>query len=364
MKTLSEINLNKNPFSETTPSREQNFFWAGMKTVKDRIADCYQDAIDNNGKQLILNWGPYGGGKTFSSFYFLAEHSTDPNLTQIYVRSPKDGSKATREIFNTIIDELTFDRISEQVRELLNTVENADFLKYLSGRAGVEFAKAIVLIGSDDNNITALMNRFLYSSVTATELKTLGLAKQIKTDGDLAKFLTGLLSCFSYDGNEQSFKLCMWFDEMEDLIYYSTKHYQALSQFLRDLYDNIPNNLLIFLNFTLAEGEDTTIELILGTALWSRIIKKIRFKDFDHSDALEYSFDLLNEGKIDKRSPNPMDKAHLKKLIDMLPLGSLTPREINKKMTAIIKFLRTKDLVLTDDQVINDFITQQEQEES
>ncbi len=215
-----------------TPSRDQNFFWAGMKGVKSRIADCYNDALNNNNKQLILNWGPYGGGKTFSSYYFLAEYNSDPNFTQIYVRSPKDGSKATREIFNTIIDELTFDKISEKVKELLVSVDNAEFLRYLSGKSGVEFAKAIMLIGSDDSNITTLMNRFLYSSVTATELKTLGLAKQIKTDGDLAKFLTGLLSCFSYFGNGLDFKLCLWFDEMEDLIYYPTKHYHALSLFL------------------------------------------------------------------------------------------------------------------------------------
>ncbi len=48
----------------------------------------------------------------------------------------------------------------------------------------------------------------------------------------------------------------------------------------------------------------------------------------------------------------------------MLPLGSLTPREINKKLSAMIKYLRTNDLVNTNDQVINNFITQQEEDES
>lgn len=364
MKTLSDINLSKNPFNETTPSREQNFFWAGMSTVKNRIDDCYSDLMQGDGKQLILNWGPYGGGKTFSSFYFLNQYSTQVSATQIYIRSPKDGSKATREIFNNVIDELTFDKIAERVKFLIEKYTEAELLKYISARAGVEYGKAIVLIGSEDDTVSTLMNRFLYSSVTATELKRLGLAKQIKTDNDLIKFLTGVLSCFAFKKDDQDFKLVMWFDEMEDLIYYSRKHYQAFSQFLRDLFDNITDNLLIFLNFTLAEGEDSTIELILGGALWSRILKKIRFKDFDHSDAFSYAKDLLNNSKVSKTSSTPISDVHLKKLIDMLQLGSLTPREINKKMSAIIKYVQSKDLTSVSDQVINDFIKQQEESES
>jgi hypothetical protein len=314
-------------------------------------------------KQLILNWGPYGGGKTFSAYFFLNQYKQDANVTQIYVRSPKDGSKATREIFNSIIDELTFSGIADRIQLLVDTVGVPELTRYLSLRAGVEYAKAILLIASQEENVMTIMNRFLYTSVTATEMKTLGLAKPIKTDNDLIKFLTGLLSCFAYKGNEVDFKLAIWFDEMEDLIYYSTKHYKAFSQFLRDLYDNITDNLLIFLNFTLAEGEDSTIELILGTALWTRILKKIRFKDFDHQDALSYASDLLNEAKINPALERPISTDNLKKLLDMLQLGNLTPREINKKMSALVRFAQINDLLEIDENAINQFIIEQEEDE-
>ena len=362
MKTLGQINLEKNPFNETTPSREKQYFWAGNEIVKDKISSCYSDGMESDVKQLILNWGPYGGGKTFSAYFFLNQYK-DENITQIYVRSPKDGSKATREIFNSIIDELTFSGISERIQFLIQNIGVTELTKYLSLRAGIEYTKAILLIGSQEDNVMPIMNRFLYTSVTASEMKTLGLAKPIKTDNDLIKFLTGLLSCFAFKSDQMDYKLIIWFDEMEDMIYYSTKHYKAFSQFLRDLYDNITDNLLIFLNFTLAEGEDSTIELILGTALWTRILKKIRFKDFDHDDALKYASDLLNDAKIDSELSKPISTENLKRLLDMLTLGNLTPREINKKMSALVRFAQNNNHDEVDEDIINSFVREQEEDE-
>ncbi|MBK1442679.1 hypothetical protein JHJ32_21950 [Parapedobacter sp. ISTM3] len=363
MKSLRDINLKRNPFSDTTPSRDRHgYFWAGMTSVKEKIQDCYESCLSSNTKQLILNWGPYGGGKTFSAYYFLDKYSNKKNnITQVYLRSPKDGSKLAREIFNAIIDELTFEAIAERVKSLKKNFTEQNLLRYLSSKAGVEYAKAIITIGSDDEDIQGLMNRFLYTgTLTASEMRSLGLAKPIKTDSDLIKFLTGLLSCFAISQGRQKGRLVIWFDEMEDIIYYPTKHYKAFSQFLRDLYDNVSDNLLIFLNFTLAEGEESTIELILGTALWSRITRKIRYKDFNYNDAFQYADDLLNEVRIDKQNPQPISEQNLKKLLSILPLGNLTPREINKHMSSIINFLKLKDLTEIDDVVINGFVEQQD----
>ena len=90
---------------------------------------------------------------------------------------------------------------------------------------------------------------------------------------------------------------------MEDLIYYSPKHYKIFSQVLRDLFDSLHSSVLFFMNFTLAESEESTIELILGGAVWSRITKKIRYKQFTEKNAFDYCNELLTRSKIDSTIP-------------------------------------------------------------
>lgn len=333
------LNLSYNPFREITPSKHsQNMVWAEMSDVKARFERLYQECINTDAKQIVLNWGPYGGGKTFSAYYFIKHYQEEEGLTQIYLRNPKDGSKATDEFFKGVIDDLTFDRICDAVSDIIEEIGEVELIRILTPIASREYAKAISLFGKNDDDVRELMNRFLYTGLTKTELKKLGLAKDIQTDTDSIKFLSGIISCFNDERIIANGRLVLWIDEMEDLIYFQPKYYKAYSQILRDLFDSISTGFLVFMNFTLAEGEEGTIEAMLGGALWSRITKRIRFKPFTVENGKVYLSELLQASKIRKSISKPMPQQIVERIIEIIPLNDLTPREINKHAGSLISF--------------------------
>jgi hypothetical protein len=336
---LNEMNLSRNPFKDMTPNRQSvSLTWAGMGLLKRKMESCYDDCLNEESKQMVLNWGPYGGGKTFSAYFFIKKYYHHPSLKHIYLRSPKDGNKTIKELFKGIIDELTFEEIYNQVRLLIDMHSLERVNELLSSKASPEYAKAICLIGSDDIEIKDLMNRFIYSGITKSELKKLGLAKDIQSDSDAIKFLTGILACFAGEPELFNGKMIIWLDEMEDVIYYASKNYKAFSQILRDVYDSFSSNVVVFLNFTLAEGEEQTIETILGGAIWSRITKKIRYNEITDEDALSYVNDLLAEIRIDQNISLPFTVEAILEIISLIPTNNLTPREINRYFNSILKF--------------------------
>ncbi|KMQ61153.1 hypothetical protein ACM40_15780 [Chryseobacterium sp. BLS98] len=358
MSNLRLINLQFNPFRDITPSLSNNLVWADMKDVKSKISKAYTDCINNSSKQIILNWGAYGGGKTFSAYYFIKEKSTEKNLQHIYIRCPKDGSKATDEFFKSIIDYISFEKLQQHINSIINNHGESALMNFLTPISSREYAKAICLIGSDDQDISELMNRFLYVGLTKTELKKLGLAKDIQTDTDSIKFLAGIISCFIGDGTFYDGRVVFWIDEMEDLIYYASKNYKAFSQVLRDLMDSISTSFLLFMNFTLAEGEESTIELILGGAVWSRVTRKIRYKQFSFENAKDYSLELLEQSRIDKKDKAPFNDDVVDTVLNYIPESALTPREINKHFNSLIAYVIENDAKIIDTSLVNSWIAE------
>jgi hypothetical protein len=353
MKSLNDINLAFNPFKDTTANQDnQNMVWSSMKDVKNRIEKSYQDCLINNSKQIVLNWGPWGGGKSFSAFYFMKEKAAVDNIQHIYIKCPNEGSKAADDLFSSIIDSITFDRLNQHIKALILAVGEDALIEYLAPKATKEYAKAIVLIGSEDPDVIDAMNRFLFSGLSKIELKKLGLPRDIVTDSDSAKFLTGILSCYTGTNLINNGRVVIWLDEMEGLIYYSPKNYKVFSQLLRDLMDNIPDRFLFFMNFTLAEGQETVIQVILGEAIWSRVTKRIRYTEFNEADGLEYVSELLSSSRVNKAANNPFDANIAKLIIGNIPLTDLTPREINKAVNSLLSYCMEHDINLVN---INDF---------
>jgi hypothetical protein len=356
MNQLTEMNLSFNPFRDITPTMgKDQLVWAEMHTVKSQIQKAYSDCLDKGMKELVLNWGPYGGGKTFSSYYFLKNYDSHKELKQIYIRCPKDGNKAVREFFTNIIDDLTLDVIRIKVSNLIMIYGESTLKKLLTPVYSSEFANAICLLNSDEDEVVNTMNRFFYSGLTKTELKKLSLSKNIQSDIDIVKILSGIFYCF-IGGNEiKKGHLVFWIDEMEDLIYYSSKNYKSFSQILRDLFDSISDNFLVFMNFTFAENEDSTIELILGAALWSRVTKKIRFRHLDYVSSLVYVEELLNHSRINKENEFPLSNSQAENVLKLIPEANLTPREINKYFRSLINYGIDKNVSTIDSGLIEEW---------
>lgn len=361
MSSLGKYNLHYNPFGTITPTFNGNLVWAEMEEVKAKLERSYKECIQNQGKQIILNWGPYGGGKTFSAYYFSNQYKNEEKVTHLYIRCPKDGAKAVNEFVKGLIDALSFEIICARVREIIDDNSEEYLLEVLSPIAGREYAKAIALFGSEDDEVNELMNRFIYAGLTKTELKKLGLARDMKSDSDLLKFLSGVLSCFVGQMNKD-YRLVLWIDEMEDLIYFSPKYYKTFSQILRDLFDSLDHGFLAFMNFTLAEGEDSTIELILGAAIWSRITKKIRYSQFEVSNAFQYAKELIDHAKVDVSNNQPFSKSEIELVVRNIPISSLTPREINKHFNSLLSYAIEHELSSIDEDAIKDWLIEYQEE--
>lgn len=366
MISIKELNLVENPFKNITPIPGQKVDgelpWAGMSKVKKEISDIYRKGLEFSPRQIILNWGPYGGGKTFSSYHFLnQDRKTDKDILQVYVRSPKSGKTADKEFFRAILDFVSFSRIRKRIKNLVEDYSEETLFDLINSRiVSEEFTEAILKIGTLDDAETEYIRRYLYSGLTKTELKKIGLHRNLDTPTDLIKCLTGILFCFI--GNEKlgKGKVFLWIDEMEDLIYFTKKEYTAFSRLLRDLIDSLNNHFTLFMNFTLAEPDESTIEILLGDAINSRIDKRVRFDEFSSEDALKYCSDLIHYYQIEKtESLSPFTQESLELIFESIRGTDLIPREINKKCGNLINYCLENDINKIDKTITSNWLNSQ-----
>ena len=148
---------------------------------------------------------------------------------------------------------------------------------------------------------------------------------------------------------------------MEDLIYFTRNHYRVISQNIRDLFDTLNEDFLIFANFTLAEPDVETIPMLLGSALWSRIGKKIRFKEFNKQEAIEYSNELISFYKINVNNvDSPFSEDLIEKILKIIT-DDLTPRNINKTFRDIIQFSISENNDKITEELISNWIKSQQE---
>lgn len=365
MKTLKDFNLTKNPFEDMTPvipPAHGSIFWAGMIDMKSKLDRLINAQIISDSRQVILNWGPWGGGKTHSAHYFISNYSgkiKNVSVTQILIKAPKNGSKAVSEFFTSVIDYLSLEDIRKQIRKLIGLMGDDEFINFLNERMrSRELVEAIYLLSNDDDEIKSLMSTYIYVGVNKTELKKLGLSRTINSDSETMKFLSGILWCFIGDKKTFDGRIILWIDEMEDFIQFSKRQYTNFAQELRNLVDYLSQRFTMFMNFTLSENQERIIEVILGGALWSRINIKIRFKELDVDDALTYCKDLIHKFQISKGNNNyfPFDEQALKQLLSTVNPSELTPREINKKCNSVLMFALENDKLNIDTNLIQEWM--------
>ncbi len=375
MNHYSNLNLKNNPFEDITPllDRENSaqLIWAGMPFLKQKLEDTHSQALTADPRQIILNWGTVGAGKTYAAFYFSNQtrfNSLVPefkgNIFYVYVRTPKEGNTAAHQLFKDILDALTLSSIKSQVQLIIEEIGKEKLLKFLSQRIrSEEFAKAILLLGDEDLEIAEMMSRYLYGATTNTELKKMGLARPLKSTIDFAKILAGILLCFVSIQDKQKGKLFFWLDELEDLIFFTAKQYVPFSHFLRDLFDQMNEGCTIFMNFTLAEPEQDTIKLLLGNALWSRINQNIRFYELSVEDGMLYCKELLQQCQIEANEYSPFTEKSLRSLLEMIPAAEMTPREINKVCNEVLNFAINQKVSTLSEEVIQQWVSQKSNQE-
>jgi len=337
---IENLNLKHNPFEHLTPNQRTSTYWAGEKDIMQIIESIYINSFDKSSRNVILNWGHFGSGKTFTAYYFKNkkfENIENNQIINIYTRTPKDGIKITQQIFRDILDGISLRKLKYYINEVLSEIGEDKLFDYIYEKINSEeFTNAIINLGKESQLDTQfeLMKKYIFGTISANELNILGLIRKLESDSDYRKFLAGIILAIT--ATKKPKRVFLWIDEMEDLIYYTSKQYKEFAQTIRDLADTADEKFTIFMNFTFSESEEENIRLLIGEALWTRVNQKIHFKNFGLEQTIEYCKDLLKNSQIDttKGDFSPFDKEVIYKLFDK----PMNPREINRNLNDLIQF--------------------------
>ena len=352
----NRIFLNGDPFDIIPPMDPEQVIWVGMPKLKERFNEIFEIAISSASTQIVLNQGPYGGGKTHASLYFGCEKnlpSISPSGSRIYtipIHIPRDSGNPDQGFYTELLDRLGMTHVREIIRGAVSNLLESEALQSLHKVLGSEeLARAFWLFGTEDaSEKQALLRAYFLEGSTRTDLKKLGIARNITKAQDRFRVLAGVLQCLiGLDPSRdlsRHLRVCLWIDEMEDMIYFTSSQFRTLTQGLRDIVDRLPNFFTLFLNMSLAEPEeDKDIELLLGRAVMDRVTDVIYFPELKPDEAVQYVDELVNHPQYrDKPLPNglpqtyPFDEIALRMLLENLE--KRTPRDINKRCRHAINY--------------------------
>lgn len=296
--------LKTNPFRLTPATDPGELVWAGFKDVKEKFRKRIERSIRIPNSTLVLNWGEYGSGKTHAARYFnkkdvletLAGEVGKPIPYSIVISLPK-GKEPIYSIYISIIDKLNIDELREIFSD--KTAQLDAYIEAIGSNIHIQnILKALFNVAIPHLDI----KKYLYGNMSAAELKTLnehGILRQLKDDTDYTSIIAGLFSCLTFKKDKYSCVI-IWIDEFEDIAVLNNTNIDKTNNFIREVLDNVPNNLLLFLNLTqsaLISVED------LGQYVYESVRSRIKER---------ISFDLPNPGIF---------KEYLRELLQLFRYG-------------------------------------------
>lgn len=382
-----DAELSENPFS-TEPvyaGSTGKLVWAGLPKLKHQFESVLHTAAHSSEKQVVLNFGPYGGGKTHASQYFSQPANLPPvdrkhtvqAIVPIVVKQPKEPEKGERTLYLSIIEKLGFQTIVEVVKAASAQFGGASRLQdHVAEVIGSQdLAKALTLLAHDDdeNNVFMLRSYFLQNKNPRSELRKLGIARNIDSIEDrfgvLAAILQLLIGVDRGTDISDHRRVLLWLDEMEDLVLYPVKYHRPFTQGLRDLLGKLPSYFTLMMNFTLASPEALEdIEVVLGSALLSRVTSRISFGPLSREDAYNYVLDLMRQFRPkplpDSQKVLPFTPDSLSLALETIPEINLTPREINKRCHDLVVSAITSRLLSKKKPIDVEFIRKYDEEQA
>jgi len=294
---------------------------------------------------LILNWGEYGSGKTHAARYFGKQDVLDDLATQIgesppffiLINLPK-GKNPPLETFVSIVDKISISDIREEFEEKIEEIDG--FIDRITDN--LHIGNVLKAIFSDLDTTT--LKRYLYGLSSAKEMKDLAehydIVRKLSPDSDYSQLTAGLFSCLTYSKEFYSCVL-LWIDEFEDIAILSNVNIEKTNNFLRELLDNTPNNLLVFLNLTqTAMVNVSDLGQYLSEAVKSRIKERIPFEIPSQVDFIQYLTELLDEYRLNHQAESPSlfpfaDEATVRSILQ--ELGNVSLRRLNEAFSLLLE---------------------------
>jgi len=345
LKILLELGLKADPFPIEAPS-EVNY-WADNKKLLNQLLELQIDMISYPSTNLNIFYGALGAGKTHACNY-LSNKGVQEKLAKIILKKElkkeilsmvvvaplpqKTGQITTavyKELVHKLLSELTkddYERLLVQLRTYKRSAYFVDALKNLAKWV----TKQLTIDGSAKpvDSIKALEE---FHFLTTLKSRTYG---TLETSIDLADTLSIIIKTLVKGGKD----VIIFIDELEHLNAEKPTGRLLFSSFIRELYDEVENNLNIVLIFTHATYDE--IILLLSPAVIDRLNVKgiVNFAPMKTENDLREYFEM----NIESQGGNPqalIDKDALDIIIKKILSAGKTgvkPREFNREMKNII----------------------------
>jgi len=344
---ISKYNLKENPFNLTPSLINQDIKWVGFKKLKGRLTDRIKRSVVMKNSSMVLNWGEYGNGKTHALRYFCSSKVTKKitdglekkELLCFDINLPSDKDPIAA-IFIKIIDKLDINDLRNKVLDNYGSIT-----KFLDENFSNQFVKNVVkaILNTNKEISESLIKKFLYNSISAKELASLneyGILRAIKNEDDYTSILSALFMAITLNKKTYSC-LILWIDEFENIVTLNSSNVDKINNFLRNLIDECPNNLLIFINLTqsaLVELND--LSEYLYDSVKSRIKERIEFEFPSQVEFKNYLKELLKFYHIDKKSIGgnklyPFNEDLINQLL--VESGDITIRNFNEYLSLLLE---------------------------
>ena len=331
----------------TPANTEDDLVWAGFPKLKAQFEKRIKRSIRIPNSSLVLNWGEYGSGKTHAARFFskksvLEKIAGDGSIPYSMVLPLPKGKEPVIAIFTAVIDKLQFKLIREQFDK--SDIDIAQVVEAITENTLIQSVlKAI--FNSDDNDLD-LLRKYLYGNVTKSELSGLnkyGILRQLSSDTDYTKLLAGLFTCLTYKKQVYS-SIIIWLDEFEDLAILSSSNIDKTNNFLREVIDNTPDNLLIFLNLTQSSlfGVEDLGQYVYESVR-SRIKERISFDLPSNDEFKEYIKSLLAYFRIEGEHQGffPFEEETIDEVLRVQTNASL--RKVNEDLSLLLELAEMED---------------------
>lgn len=351
----NQFKLKDNPFRMTPALRADEIIWAGFPELKMQLKKRIQRSMKLSNSSLVLNWGDWGSGKTHSANYFNNQEVLKTLADEIKKKPPfsikitfPTGKKPVTDLFTIIIDHVDIEKIRDDFKDSIEEID-----RYVENFSQNIFITNTIKAIFNKNADSALLKGYLYGTLSAKEfkeLKELNILRRIETDDDRVKILSALFTCLTFEQRLYS-NVIIWLDEFESISLLNNVNIENLNNFIRELLDNTPNHLLLFLNFTLTALLDVEdLGNYLSNAVISRIRDRIHFKGPDAKELKCYLNDLLNHSLYRIASTDnvfhPFTEGAIDSVIELL--DELSLRRYNEAFSILLELAELEEKPLID----------------
>lgn len=344
MSLIELLKLKENPFRMIPPPETEAVIWAGFPVLKVRLEERVKRSMQFSNSTLVLNWGDYGSGKTHAANYFNQKEIIKNLAGEIKKKSPfslkislPTGKNPVFDIFVSIIDYLDIEDIRRDFSDISQEVRK--FIDHFSRNIII---RNILKAFFNEEVKSSLLKKYLYNTISKQEFDELGkydILRKLATDDDRIKVLSGIFSCLTYKQEVYSI-VTVWIDEFEKISLLNNVNIENINNFIRELLDNTPNYLLMFLNFTLtAFANVQDLGSFLDDAVISRIKERIDFNIPAPDELKIYLDELLNHPLYREEKQENVYHPFEIEAIDLIIkiLGNVSLRRYNEAFSTLLE---------------------------